>query len=275
MRVYVSVDIEGIAGVTSRRHSTIDGPDYGLARQWMTGTAVAAAESALAAGATEVVVADGHGKGENIDIGQLPAGCSLVRGSPRPLGMMQGIDVGHYDAAFLLGYHAGVSAMSGVLAHTYNGKALREVRINGQVANEAMLNAALAGECGVPVAVVSGDDVFAEEVATFLPDTTRVVVQQSHGVYSATAMRPSAAEAAIREAVSKALGRLDQIAPFRMTPPIVVELDFKHRMVAEIMAYAPWFERYAPFSIRFTAPTMRAAYSIFMFVLRHNVALQD
>ncbi len=275
VRVYISIDIEGIAGVTSRRHSAMDGPDYGRARQWMTDTAVAAAEAALSAGASEVVVADGHGKKENVHIDQLPAGCRLVRGSPRPLGMMQGIDAGGYDAAFLLGYHAGVSATSGVLAHTYNGMALREIRVNGRVANEALLNAALAGEHGVPVVLVSGDDVFAEEVSNFLPQARRVVVQQSHGVYSATSMTPSAANATIREAISEALARAGEIPPFAIAPPVVVELDFKHRLAAEVIAYAPWFDRYAPFSVRFSAPTMRTAYSILMFVLNYNVGLQD
>ena len=275
MRIYVSVDIEGIAGVTSRRHSAMDGPEYARARLWMTGTAVAAANAALAAGAREVVVSDGHAKKENIDIDRLPRGCTLVRGTPRPFGMMQGIEDGEYAAAFMLGYHAGASAFGGVLAHTYNGRALSEIRVNGRVANEAFINAALAGSFGVPVALVSGDDVFAEEVSHFLPQAEAVVVQKSHGVYAATAMVPEDAEAAIAIAVTKALGAVDGFKPFVLEPPIVVELDFKHRMVAELLAYVPWFDRYAPYSVRFTAPTMAEAYRTLTFLLNYSVSLQD
>lgn len=271
MDVYISIDIEGIAGVTSRNHSASDGIDYGRARDWMTGTAVAAAEAALAAGATGVTVSDGHGAKENLHIDRLPASCRIVRGSPRRLGMMQGIETG-YAAAMLLGYHAGASAMGGVLAHTNRGQ-LREVRLNGRAANEAMFNAALAGSFGVPIVLASGDDAFAEELAAFLPATECVIVQQSHGALAATAMLPAAAETAIRDAVPRALGRRKEIAPFVVEPPIVVEIDFKHRMPAEVLAYAPWFERPAAATIRFSAGSMAEAYGVMSFLLNYNVAL--
>lgn len=271
MNVYISIDIEGIAGVTSRNHSGMDGIDYGRARDWMTGTAVAAAEAALAAGATLVTVSDGHGPKENLYIDRLPAPCRIVRGSPRPLGMMQGIETGH-DAALLLGYHAGASAMTGVLAHTNRGQ-IREVRLNGRVANEAMFNAALAGSFGVPIVLASGDDAFAEELAGFLPRTECVIVQRSHGALAATAMLPAAAEAAIRDAVPRALARRGEIAPFIVEPPIVVEIDFKHRMPVEVLAYAPWFERPAAATVRYNAASMPEAYGIMSFLLNYSVAL--
>ena len=271
MNVYISIDIEGIAGVTSRNHSGAEGVDYGRAREWMTGTAVAAAEAALAAGATLVTVSDGHGAKENLYIDRLPSSCRVVRGSPRPLGMMQGIETGH-DAALLLGYHAGASAVGGVLAHTNRGQ-LREVRLNGRVANEAMFNAALAGSVGVPVVLASGDDVFAAELAGFLPDTACVVVQHSHGALAATAMLPAAAEAAIREAVPRALARRREVAPFVVEPPIVIEIDFKYRMPVEVLAYAPWFERPAASTIRFTAKSMQEAYGIMSFLLNYSIGL--
>src|SRR3954468_24480823 len=95
----------------------------------MTGTAAAAAEAAFASGADEVTVSDGHGDKENIHIDRIPPACRVVRGSPRQLGMMQGIEAGPSAAAFLLGYHAGASAMGGVLAHTNKGS-VREIRLN-------------------------------------------------------------------------------------------------------------------------------------------------
>lgn len=272
VNVYISVDIEGIAGVTSRNHSGADGIDYGRAREWMTGTAVAAAEAALGAGAERVTISDGHGAKENILIDRLPIRCRLVRGGLRPLGMMQGIDADKFDAAMLLGYHAGASAIGGVLAHTNRGS-LREVRLNGRIANEAMFNSALAGECGVPVVLASGDDVFAAELATFLPRTECVVVQQSHGALAATAITPAAAEAAIRAAVPAALARAAEVGCFVVAPPIIVELDFKHRKPVEVLAYTPWVERIAASTIRYHAASMREAVSIFSFLMNYDANL--
>lgn len=270
MRVYISVDIEGIAGVTSLNHSRADGIDYARARDWMTRTAVAAAEAALAAGADQVVVGDGHGRKENIDIDSLPPGCRLVRGSPRPLGMMQGIEAGPFEAAFLLGYHAGASAMGGVLAHTNVG-AVRELRLNGRVANEALFNAAIAGAYGVPVVLTSGDDVFAAEMATLLPGAECVVVQTSHGALAATCMPPAEAEAAIRAAVPRALA--SAAAPFVLETPVQVEIDFKHRMPAELLSYAPWFRRPAASTIAYTADSAPQAASILAMLLNYSAGL--
>ena len=272
MNVYISVDIEGIAGVTSRNHSAATGIDYGQARDWMTRTAAAAAEAALAAGAAGVTVSDGHGDKENIDIDRLPGPCRVVRGSPRRLGMMQGIDAEPYAAAFLLGYHAGASAMSGVLAHTNKGL-VREIRLNGRCANEAMFNAALAGECGVPVVLASGDDAFAAELAEFLPQTECVVVQWSHGGLSATSLTPERATAAIRAAVPGALERAGSIPCFRVPAPVAVEIDFKHRMPVELLSYTPWVERIAASSIGYQADSMAQACGILTFLLNYAAGL--
>lgn len=274
MNVYISVDIEGIAGVTSHNHSRADGVDYGRARDWMTGTTVAAAEAAIAAGAKQVLVSDGHGAKENIHIDRLPASCRLVRGSPRQYGMMHGIGGQQYHAAFLLGYHAGASAIGGVLAHTNSGQAFRELRLNGKVANEAMFNAAIAGECGVPVVLASGDDVFAREIAEFLPDTECVIVTQSYGTAAAMVMTPASAEEAIRAAVPRALKRRPDVAPFVVSPPITVEIDFRYRMPAELLAYMPWFERTAASTIRYTARSVQEACSILACLQNYNALLQ-
>jgi len=273
VNVYISIDIEGIAGVTSRNHSAATGVDYGRARDWMTRTAAAAAEAALAAGADAVTVSDGHGAKENLDIDRLPPACRVVRGSPRRLGMMQGIEAGPFAAAFLLGYHAGASAMGGVLAHTNRGQVVREIRLNGRRANEAMFNAAIAGVCGVPVVLASGDDAFAAELAEFLPQAECVVVQWSHGSLAATSMTPGSAEAAIRAAVPRALERASTIPPFVVEPPITVEIDFKHRRPAELLGYTPWLERPAASTIRYRAGGMLEAAAILSFLLNYEPGL--
>ncbi|MGF6232753.1 D-aminopeptidase [Inquilinus ginsengisoli] len=198
MRLYISADIEGIVGVVTRDHTSPEGFEYDRARDWMTDTVVAACEAAQEAGATGIVISDSHGNGESLKIDKLPESVQLVRSWPRPLTMMQGIEVGEFAGALLIGYHAGGSNPSGVLAHTLSGGSFQEVRVNGQVLNEAGLNAAIAGHYGVPVIYASGDDVATAEIRDILGDIETTTVKWAYGTRSARTLMPAAAHAAVR-----------------------------------------------------------------------------
>jgi D-amino peptidase len=149
LKVHISVDMEGVAGAVTAEQLGPAGFEYGRFREFMTREAVAAVEAAKAAGATEIVVADSHGNGQNLLIDQFPADVRVIRSWPRRLGMVAGIDDG-VDAAIFIGYHAGTNNPAGVRAHTFSSANLTRVALNGTNVTEGSWNAAIAGQFGVP-----------------------------------------------------------------------------------------------------------------------------
>jgi D-amino peptidase len=269
-RVFISADIEGCAGVVSFEQLSPRGFEYERARQWMTGEVAAAIDGARAAGATDVVVADAHGNGQSLLVERLPAGTRLVRSWPRPLEMMQGVDDGHYDAAFLVGYHAASTNAAGVLAHTFSA-GVAGIRLNGAVVGEAGISAAIAGHFGVPIALVTGDDVFAEEARALLGDVETAVVKSSRlGTFSANTMLHDAACALVREKASAALARAAELRPYRVSSPVVLEIVFKQRMNAELLDYLPIVERLDATTVRYRCADMLEASRFLAFVLNYK-----
>src|SRR5690242_6148498 len=167
LRVYVSADMEGVAGVVSSDQLGPTSFEYERFRTFMTNEVLAAIEGARAAGATEFVVSDSHGNAENLLIEKFPKDVQIVRGFPRPLAMMEGID-GGFGAVLFVGYHASTTNPAGVRAHTMSSANLADVRIQGVSVPEAGFNAAIAGHFGVPVAMITGDDVIVKEAQALL-----------------------------------------------------------------------------------------------------------
>lgn len=249
MRIYISADIEGVAGVVTPMQTLIEGKEWARACQWMTGEVNAAIEGAKAAGATEFIVSDSHGSGQNLLLDELPESVEVVRSWPRPLGMMQGVEHGHYDAAFLLGYHTGAHHPSGVLAHTMAGLLIHSVRLNGQLCSETMLSAAIASHFGVPIAMASGDDAYGAHVAELLPGTHFAEVKTAHGRFSARTKTPKQAQDILHEVAQKALASpLPQ--PFNISAPITLEITFQKHIPAELLSYLPTFERIDAHTVR-------------------------
>jgi D-amino peptidase len=144
MKIYISADMEGVVGVVSGDQLGPTGFDYQRARELMTQEVTAAIEAAFEAGATEVVVSDSHGNAQNLLIEKLPKSILLVRGFPRPLTMMQGIDE-TFDGVIFIGYHSSTTNPSGVRAHTFSSARLADVRLNNVSMSEGSFNAAIAG----------------------------------------------------------------------------------------------------------------------------------
>src|SRR5262245_39864911 len=163
LKVHISVDMEGVAGAVTGDQLGPAGFEYGRFREFMTREALAAIESAKEAGATEIVVADAHGNGENLLIYQLPPDVRVIRSWPRRLGMVAGID-DSVNAAIFIGYHAGTNNVTGVRAHTFSSANLTRVALNGANVTEGSWNAAIAGHFGVPIVMMSGDDAAIAEV---------------------------------------------------------------------------------------------------------------
>jgi len=264
MKLYISADIEGIAGVVTRDQGGPGKFEYELAREWMTGEVCAACEAAFKHGISEVVVSDSHGNGQNLLLDELPDRVRIVRSWPRPLGMMQGIEDGDYAGACLIGYHAGASNLSGILAHTLYGLVIREIRINGKVAPEAVISAGIAAHFGVPVILISGDDVFVKETSALIPDVETVVTKISYGTLSGNTLKPSASRELIRRSTDKALTKALTKDPsgakaWSATPvpgPITLQIDFKHRMPAEMLDLLSVVKRISAYTIEFVADDM-------------------
>lgn len=242
MRIFLSADIEGVAGVA---HFPSTGPgrfDYEAGRRWMTGEVAAACEAAMRAGATEVVVADGHGSAHNVLLDQLPDGARLVRSWPRPLVQMEGIDDGPYDAVVFVGHHASATAADGVLAHTFVG-AFRDVRLNGESQSETTLNAMLAAHYGVPSVFTSGDEAYIAHCLQRLPGIETVITKKTRGYTTIDTIKPALSQRLIGEGVARALARLPDFRPMTLPDGYDLEIEFTERSQPEMWAWLPWCER--------------------------------
>jgi D-amino peptidase len=275
MRVYISVDMEGLAGGAHPRQTIFgtdgtDRVDDDRSRGLMAGEANAAIEGARAAGADHIVVNDSHWLMRNLRAEDLDPAARLIIGD-KPLSMTQGIG-GHHDerfgAAIFIGYHAGAGHPAGVMGHTYAGRLLAGVRINGIAHNEAGINALRLGEFGVPVALVSGDDALAGEIAELLPWAERVVVKRALAPYLADSLAPEAARTAIHEATQRALARLGEMQLYRLAPPLRCEVEFHQPVMAEYCAVLPGIERSGPRSVAFEADDPDTLFRTFVSLVR-------
>lgn len=254
-KIYISADMEGVVGAVTGDQLGPGGFEYQRFREFMTREVLAAIAAAREEGATEFVVSDSHGNGENLLLEMLPEDITVVRSWPRPLGMMQGID-DTFDAAILLGYHAGTTNPQGVRAHTMSSATLADIRLNDRSALEAGINAAIAGHFGVPVIMISGDDATIAEARAFIDDFEGAVVKWNYGFHSARTMMPEAAYRLIGERVRAAMRRLDEFEPLRLDTPVALDVRFKNYRPAEVMSYLPIIERTGSHTIRFVGNDM-------------------
>ena len=256
MKVFISADIEGISSIVSEDESFMGAGMYPAACRVMTREVNAAVEGALEGGATEVVVNDCHYSGLNIDPEELRPEARLIRGQPSPL-MVAGLD-DSFDAIFLVGYHAMKGTGAAVLDHTYSSQ-LVEVRIDGEDIGELGLAAAGAGAFGVPVALVSGDDKVAAEVQSIAPAAEMVVTKKGMGRTAAECRSPELVRQELRQKAGKALGRLDEMEPFVMEPPLRLEVGFLYTRAADRAANIPGVERTGGRSIAMDLDSVEAA----------------
>jgi D-amino peptidase len=273
MRFYISADIEGIAGVVSRENLSPGRFEFEAARDWMTTAVLSACEVLRDAGATEIVVSDSHGTGQNLRFERMPADVQLVRSWPRPLGMMQGIEVGSYEGALLIGYHAGATSLEGGLAHTMSGELFQEVRLNGRVVSETGVSAAIAGHFGTPVLFLSGDDAAVAEARQLLGEIATAEVKTTYGFLSARHLSPAAADEVLRAGVRDAVGLVGQHEPFVVPGPVIVEIRLRTRFIAEWLSYLAAVERIDAFTIRHVAADIVAASRFFQFLTSARAAL--
>lgn len=273
MKLYISADIEGIAGVVSRDQGGPENFEYDKGREWMTGEVRAACEGAAEAGATEILISDSHGNGQNLLIDQLPEEVRLIRSWPRPLGMMEGIQAGDFDAAMFIGYHAGATNEGGNLAHTLYGITIHSVCINGEIASEGYISAATAGDFDVPIALITGDDVFVEETRGYLGDVEAVITKNALGTLSANTLSPTKSRELIRAAAKLSISRLNDFKPMTIATPVKLEVCFKHRLPAELLDYLPIVKRTDAFTVEYMAENMSDANRFLSFITSYEPTL--
>jgi D-amino peptidase len=229
VNLFISVDMEGVAGIVDWGQCIAGGDDYALGRELLIGEVNAAIDGGLAAGATRILVNDAHSVMRNLPPESLQGRASYLSGRFKPWYMMEGLDA-TYDACVFLGYHAAM-ATPGVLSHTYNPRAIATVRLNGTVTGEAGLNALVAQHFGVPVAVITGDQYVGPEAQPFCPGIAVAEVKQSHSRYAATHLHPLAARELIHQTVRTSLSALPPAPAIAL--PANVEVEFSSPDMAE------------------------------------------
>ncbi len=250
-RLYISADMEGVAGVTTKEQLVVGGFEYQEARQWMTDEIIAVCNAAFHSGIEEVVVADSHSNGQNILIDQLPENVQLIRSWPRPLGMMQGVDEGNYSGAVFLGYHGGAHVAGAALAHTVSLSIL-ELSVNGEAWSEAELSASIAGYFDVPVIMATGDDVFVEKVCPKFKGIETVITRESYSALSGKSISPKTSQQLLAKALSNALSRIDDdcYQSFNVTQPLDVQVRFNSVFLVETLILLKHVSRVDSHTIR-------------------------
>lgn len=273
LKVYISVDMEGIAGVVSDDQLGPGSFEYERFRQFMTKEALAAVNAAKEAGASEILVSDSHGNGENLLIEQFPKDVRIIRSWPRRLGMMAGIDA-TFDAAIFIGYHSSTNNLKGVRAHTFSSARLTRVALNGTNVTEGAWNAAVAGHFGVPAVMISGDDAAIGEVRSLVGNIEGAEVKNSLSFHSANTMTPEAAQELIAQKVKTALGRLKDFKLYKVKTPVTLEMGFKHYRPVEVLTYLKGVERIDSHTIRYVGKDMLEVADFQLFVTSYSFGLE-
>ena len=265
MKVYISVDMEGVAGVSHPNPTARADSGYSAAVDLMVGEANAAIEGALAGGATEVLVNDSHGGMYNLRPADLHPGARVLQGQ-KAWSMVAGAgpDAG-FGVALFVGYHARAGHPTGTIAHTFSGRPTL-TRLNGRLVGETGINALVLGAWGIPVGLVAGDDALADEVADWLPWAERIVVKEGAGGNAAASLHPTVAGDLIRAGAERAVRRAlaGELQSLVLAPPVVIEVDYRNAIAADYAAIVPGAERTGDRGVRFEAQDPVTAYRGFL-----------
>ena len=273
LKIYISADMEGVVGAVTGDQLGPQGFEYARFREFMTEEVRTATQAAFEAGATEVVISDSHGNGENLLIEKLPKNVTIVRSWPRPLMMMQGIDE-TFDGAIFLGYHTSTNNSTGVRAHTISSARLADVRLNNISMPEAGINAAIAGHFNVPVIMISGDDAVVKEVTDLLGPIEGAVVKWSYGFHSARTLTPDAAYEVIRAKVKRSIERIKEFKPYKLKEPVQLDVRFKSYRPSELLSYLSIVERTDSHSIRFRGKDIVEVSKFLEFITSYEPSLE-
>lgn len=260
LRVFISVDMEGIGGVGTPAMTSTDGKDYATARELMTSEVNAVAAAVLERGPADILVNDSHGDMQNVLHTQLDPRVRYLQGNIKPFGMVQGLD-STFDAVIFVGFHARAGTADAFLAHTGSG-AIAGLWVNGTEVGEGGLNALFAGSLGVPVIAASGDSAFTVEIRAMIPGVHTVATKTAVGLRSALLLHPDVVRARLQENVRSALDDRARIKPLAMSGPVTVRLRFDTVVRADVVMAIPGVRRVDGTTVEFRAGSMREAYPL-------------
>ncbi len=271
--VFVSADVEGCATIV-HWDEVMPGSSaaYEQAQRIMAGEVNAALDGAFAAGASHAVVNDSHSRMRNLVTVGLDSRAWLVSGHVKPLFMLQGIESLTNALAFFVGYHGAIGDRDAVMGHTYSPRVIFECRLAGQVVGELTINAALAGQYGVPVALVSGDSTTLVEAKRNVPWAVSVETKRSVGYYAADCLSPQMVQDVLRSAGAEAVRRKNEMQCYVLKPPIVLEVDTVQTAQADALDGLQGFERMGPRTVRFSGDDMPATYRALVSIIRLGAA---
>ncbi len=254
MRIYVSIDAEGLPGIFHPEHLAPKRALFDEMRRVMSAVVQTVVNTLLGLGVESIWVADSHGFMGNIPIDKVPKNVVLVRGCLRPIAMVYGIDKG-FDGAMFLGYHSAAGTQYSVLEHTMSGRAFFEIRVNGRRASEFYLNALVAGHFGVPVVLVMGDDKLRHDVETIAPWVIYVETKSSISRYAIVSKSLDRVLEELREAIPKAIDRIrnGEAKPLHIETPIALEVVFRYSEYADAAENIPGVERIDAYTVKYIA----------------------
>jgi D-amino peptidase len=238
MKVWISCDMEGVAGIVDWDQCRPGAPGYELGRALLLDEVNAAIEGAVAGGADEIIVNDSHSTMANLDPRKLAGGARYLSGRHKPLYMMQGLDE-TVDAIFFVGYHGSISGLTSTMSHTYNPEVFSAARLGDREVGESGINALIAAHYNVPIALVTGDSVTQDETAPFAPGAVQVVTKESTSRFSALSLHPDESCRLIREGASEAVARVASGAASapRIARPATLELDVQTADMADVATW--------------------------------------
>jgi D-amino peptidase len=266
VRIFISVDMEGIGGIGTPAMTSGNGKDYGTGRELMTAEVNAVVEAIFAAGPAEIVVNDSHGDHQNLLHTRLDPRVEYIQGALKPFGMVQGLD-STYDGLVLLGVHA-MAGAPGFLAHTGSG-AVAGLWLNGTEVGEGGLNSWMAGALGVPVLMVAGDSAATLELRALIPGLRTVATKTAIGSSAARLLHPDVVRARLKTTITEALANRSSARPVRVTQPVTIRFQSDQTTRADILEAIPGVKRIDGTTIEYPARTMREAYAMVRLMYRY------
>ena len=258
--------MEGMAGIVHLQQVMRGMPEYEHSCHLMTAETNAAVAGARRAGATRFVINDSHGDMRNFLVDELDDGVEVISGADKPFSMGAGLDP-TFEVAFFVGYHASVGSERAIMDHTYGGRTIYALRINGREQSEATLNAALAGSFGVRTALVTGDRATIEEAEAELPGIEGVVVKEALGRQAARSLHPVEACRRIEKGAYLAYAKRAGRPLYRPKGPFTLEIDWMNASMADLCVQIPEVERAGGRTVRYRTADFQTCYQVLLALL--------
>ena len=274
MKLYLSTDFEGTSGIVAWEQIIEGNAEYEQGRKLLTAEVNAVIAGAMDAGANEFVVNDAHNAMRNLHPQDLFGRASLITGKHKPLYMMEGLDE-TFDGICFVSYHGSIGAARAILSHTYNPRAIWEVRINGEIVGESGLNALVAAYYQVPIIFVSGDSTTAQEAQWIAPQAEKVVVKESLGRFAATHIHPTVACELLRAGAAQAVNDIGKMQPPPFKLPVTIEITFLVADMAEIALWIRGVELVSPRTVKIIGDNLLDLYRTFVTIVFLTRALVD